>query len=836
MQRILGYLEDGSLPYFLLDGQTVILDDYLEIRPQDQMRLRAQVEAGKLGIGPWYILPDEFLVSGEALIRNLQFGRERMRLFGAEGSGEGYLPDMFGHTAQMGQILRGFGINRAIVWRGVDPPEDVFWWTDLSGEGLVTLFLPTGYCNVHLWETTTDETRLARHEAFLVAHKNPGPRLLLSGCDHLAPNADLGPRVAALGARIGKLADALPAPCKDGLPAVRGELRQTGRAYLLPDVASARMPIKQANAELQDLWERYVEPLMALQVLSGQPIELGFWREGWELILKNQPHDSICGCSIDEVHREMQARFSQARHLGNDLVERSLDSFAPQAPGVLLYNPSGWERSGWFEVALEMPLPGWGQIGSLPDPLAPEAYSLDGLPTIALGSEECQVFVADIDVPPNCHSVRRCHFLAYVRDLPPFGIRHLKLGPGPCVAKDAPSEILATENAISNKFYRLEVDAGTLNLHLNESQENILDLIRFVDGGDAGDEYSYSPPEEDRLKTAHYKDYSVTDVSAARATLEVVWQLQIPAALMPDRKRRAMLAATTEIRTRLTLEAESRIISCETTLENYAQDHRLRAVIATGLTKPEQLAGQVAFGFVEREPGRGLGQLPVPPGREATPPTFPHLGLLVAEGRDRAVQLLAPGLPEAEFIQGGSAIALTLLRCVGFLSRDDLRTRGGAAGPQVPTPEAQCEGPHLFHYALRFSGRQNEGRDGHRAWWDALPELDHARYRVRQRPTGGVRQPLAKGNPLPEKWLRNPPAGAITSAFKPACDGQGVVLRAFNPTTEPCLFPLEVPGGWSGFRCDLAEIEYGQAELDHQVVLGPGQITSVKMRPIGPKE
>ncbi|MBM3274175.1 MAG: alpha-mannosidase, partial [Candidatus Sericytochromatia bacterium] len=100
--RILELLESGRLPYFLLDGQTVMLDDHLEIRPQDEGRLQALVRDDRLGIGPWYILPDEFLVSGESIVRNLQFGRERMRRFGA-GDAVGYLPDMFGHTAQMPQ-------------------------------------------------------------------------------------------------------------------------------------------------------------------------------------------------------------------------------------------------------------------------------------------------------------------------------------------------------------------------------------------------------------------------------------------------------------------------------------------------------------------------------------------------------------------------------------------------------------------------------------------------------------------------------------------------------------------------------------------------------------
>lgn len=848
VKRILTDLETGRIPYFLLDGQTVMLDDYLEIRPQDEPRLQALARAGKLGIGPWYILPDEFLVSGEALVRNLLFGRERMERFGARDA-VGYLPDMFGHTAQMPQILRGFGMDRAVVWRGVWPPAEHFWWEDLSGDGIATVYLPTGYCNLHLWSKLEPQVRQQRHREFVAAHGLAGPHLLLSGCDHLAPNPDLSEVVREVeGARLGRIEDALPPPGRGSLPVIRGELRKMGRplAYILPDVASARMWIKQANAEVQDLWERSVEPLLALQVASGQQVDMGFWREGWELILKNQPHDSICGCSIDEVHREMGARFSQARELGLELVNRALDSFAPveDSPGVLLFNPTGWERTGWIEIVAEAPRlesrdeprPAPADSGADRAPGTPESAlawpeaHLEGLPCHFLGAEDTQTFFADILYHPDWKPVRRYRFLAYVDSLAPFGIAHFRLAPGKGDIGGAPADVQTAENAIENEHVRVEVSDGSLKLRLKDTGETLDDLIRFVDGGDAGDEYTYSPPVDDRLKMSHCSDYQVIEASPVRAVLELEHVLGIPAALTPDRTGRSKLAVKTAIRTRITVTAGSRVVEFESRLENWAQDHRLRVLVATGIGKPLEIVSEAAFGFVERGVSTGLGPLPVPPQAEAAPPTFPHLGVVAVEGERHSAQILAPGLPEAEVVMGGQAVAITLLRCVGWLSRDDLRTRGGGAGPQLPTPEAQCQGEHTFRYALRLGP---PGLETRRAWWDALPDLDHARHAVRIRSTGGPYKPLAGGAALPDTWLRTPPSAAVVSAVKPTVDGRGVVVRAFNPTLEPRSFPLQAPAGWTCVPCDMAECPHDSGAPACDVMLESGVVRTYRLAPAG---
>ena len=94
---------------FVLDGQAVLVEDYLALRPAQREALARAIRAGRVAIGPWYVQPDTLLASGESLIRNLLVGREVCASMGA-CSGVAYLPDSFGHPAQLPQLFAGFGL------------------------------------------------------------------------------------------------------------------------------------------------------------------------------------------------------------------------------------------------------------------------------------------------------------------------------------------------------------------------------------------------------------------------------------------------------------------------------------------------------------------------------------------------------------------------------------------------------------------------------------------------------------------------------------------------------------------------------------------------------
>jgi len=284
VDRVLDMLEAEPDFAFTLDGQLATIDDYLEIRPEQADRIRGHVKSGRLAIGPWQILMDEFLVSGETIVRNLEIGWHAAEAFGG-AMPVGYLPDMFGHVAQMPQILRRAGIRHAVVWRGVPAAIDrhAFDWVAPDGSTVRAEYLVGGYGNGAYLLAIPD--RLADKVARYVAASRPfyGDRSILAmyGTDHAVPSPALARIVADANAargdivvRIETLTDYIRAfdasvadpdsPDPEVAPVWTGELRSAARANMLMNVTSARIDIKAAAARAERTLERYAEPLAAL--------------------------------------------------------------------------------------------------------------------------------------------------------------------------------------------------------------------------------------------------------------------------------------------------------------------------------------------------------------------------------------------------------------------------------------------------------------------------------------------------------------------------------------------------------------------------------------------
>jgi alpha-mannosidase len=379
VDRILDMLEADPDFAFTLDGQLATIDDYLEIRPEQAERIRGHVQSGRLAIGPWQILMDEFLVSGETLVRNLETGWRRAEDFGGPMR-VGYLPDMFGHVAQMPQILRAAGLADAVVWRGIPAAIDrhAFRWEAPDGSWVRAEYLPSGYGNAAGMFAVPDRLEAAA-DRFLDWAKpwfGTDPVLAMYGTDHAAPVPELAALVsrlnevhAASNMRIGTLADYIgqAPPLTPDDPCWRGELRAGARANVLMGVASARIDIKQAAGRAETLLERYAEPLNALHV-SADAWPGAFLDLAWGKVIEDSAHDSICGCSIDPVVDQVLVRFSEAEQIAMTLTRRAALAAAGAVPrgSVAVLNPSPTPRAAlveaellvpedWAAVALELP-------------------------------------------------------------------------------------------------------------------------------------------------------------------------------------------------------------------------------------------------------------------------------------------------------------------------------------------------------------------------------------------------------------------------------------------------------------------------------------------------
>ena len=370
---------DASFTSFTLDGQAIVLEDYVEVRPENEGRLRELLAAGRLEVGPSYVLPDEILVGGESLVRNLLLGRRVCRRFGVEPSRAGYLPDSFGHPAQLPQILAGFGVRTFLFSRGLGDEIDdvgvVFRWRAGPDEVVACQMLPH-YDNFArlTWNHDAEERVQAIVGRFGEAVRRAGSReiLLADGSDHLPIEPELPGILEELertfGAefRIGRYDE--HSPEATGLPVHEGELVGSRLQNVLRGVDSARMYLKQANghAEQRLLSIETAAALRKLREDTQYPAD--DLRLAWRDLLRNHPHDSICGCSCDEVHRDMLVRYEQ---LGRtlDYVEREALGVGGALVNTLPYRRRRLVDGEVFELG--------GFSGARPEPFRSRCPSID---------------------------------------------------------------------------------------------------------------------------------------------------------------------------------------------------------------------------------------------------------------------------------------------------------------------------------------------------------------------------------------------------------------------------------------------------------------------------
>lgn len=736
---------DETFTHFLLDGQVAVIDDYLAIRPHERARLERLAASGRLAIGPWYTLPDEFLVSGETHIRNLRLGLQRADAIGG-AMRVGYLPDMFGHVAQMPQLFRLFGFDHAVVWRGV-PAAIVrtgFWWEAPDGSRVRAEYLPSGYGNGAMMPEDPEQFA-ARIEAWISDHHDTldgAPVLWMNGADHLAPQPFLPATIAAANAldgdrptfRITALSEHLQSAPTDGLAVWRGEMRSGARTNVLMGVTSNRIDVRIAVARAERALEQIAEPLAA-SLLPSDRYPHALFATAWQAMCRNAAHDSVCACSDDEVVASVLDRYAQARQIAEAIEEQSLRYLADHLShvGPVVVNPSARPRSGVVTVRFPgiEPWPGTQMIAVDPGEelrchlpmhqavaVIPEITGwtdrLDGASITRAGDTVTVVLhgdgsrgeiVADRSVVagylvdaaatgatearlvvlrPPTHDA-----LVAIDDVPASGWTPAT----PAARRDlSPRSIVVVEGtSLSNGLVTVAVDDtdGTFSI------DGISGLGRLVDGGDRGDTYNWCPTDLDTvIDRPESVRCTVEERGPLRARLRIDRTYLWPERAAPDGSRR-IGALTVEVATTLDLRSGERFVRVEVALDNRAEDHRLRMHFPL----PESATGsraECAFAVVERG-------LDAEGGPTETPlPTFPSRRFVEAGG----LTIVHEGLNEYELTgvdpSSGTAseLAVTLLRASRWLSAGPMPTRPLPAGPIVELHGSQCRGRHTMRFAI----------------------------------------------------------------------------------------------------------------------------------------
>ncbi|MEU8007546.1 glycosyl hydrolase-related protein [Catellatospora sp. NPDC049111] len=796
VEQVCDALDDKRLPSFHLDGQTITVTDVEAIDPALARRVRDHARAGRLSIGPWHVLADNQLVSGENLIRNLLAAR---RVAGGAGLATvGYCPDSFGHPADLPRILRGFGLDTALVWRGAPPQHARFRWRSPDGSEVYAV----NQCYYEpdvLWQEDGLAERIEAYAAKQRDRAGDGPQLLLNGADHLAPALDRPDPALTHSTLAEFFAD--PGHDREGAPVVDGELRYPGGwlTFLLPGTLSSRMYLKQANVAAQTLLESWVEPYLAQTGASASTV--GMLRHAWELLLANSPHDSICGCSVDEVHRENEVRFERVTQVGEHLLARSLQQLGldtrlygePSADSlsVLVANPHPRAVRGPVELDV-FSAPGRHVVGLC------DADGAD-VPFEVSEPEHTPLFCADLDLPPDTRPAAR-HRLVFVAEVGPSGRRGYQVLLGDSPAEQA--EPLAHP-------WRVDVaQDASLTLTDTRTDRVLPGLARLVDGGDAGDTYNYDPPRDDEQVTPR-----VTGVRAVCTPVRQVWHvdavLDLPQGLSADRSARAEQREPVAVTVTATLWRGVDRLDWAVAFDNTVGDHRLRAHFPTAAAA--DWAADTHFSVLRRPLSPPLGPLPTERAYEADCAVAPVHTWAATGG----VGVLTAGLPEVQCLlpAGAPELAVTVLRATGWLSRPDLRSRTTGAGPELPTPEAQC--------LRRVDAAIGVVLDTGEQDMAYAAALHRAPLRAWQ---------LRFGSPVPVQADGVGVTGATVTAVKPADDGDGIVLRVANVTGEAVTAAITGLDGRTVAECSLAEEPVAGQPDPGALVLGPYEVRSLRVR------
>jgi len=796
---------DPAFSYFTLDGQTVVVDDYLAVRPEQEETLRRLIGSGRIQVGPWYVLPDEFLVSGEATVRNLLQGTRSARSMGG-GMTIGYIPDSFGHIAMMPAILRGFGMENAVVYRGFggEPGQNSseYWWGSPDGSRCLMSHLYSNGYSAGYFHQESDAEIVGRFRGLkneLDARATTSHRLLLNGGDHHWPDPKLPVTLELLrGSFEGSyLHSTLPAYFDavrkeiGALPEVAGEFR-FGYRYafaVMGGVYSSRMYIKQANWRCQNLLQRYVEPLLVIARSQGLPSQAPLVHHAWRTLMQNHPHDSICGCSIDPVHREMMVRFRAVEDIGRSLLDRALEAIVPGDDGaagddrhLVVFNPSPLRRSGLAEADVRFHLQDI-VVGLNPDVVVgakrpgAKGFALkdargNEVPYQRLDrTEDYDISYTPYNYPRQSYAERH-RVLIDMHAMPSMGIAGLTIERRPKFPQYS-SSLKTGARFLENNHLRVEVNGrGEVTLHDKRSGRTYSGLNVFQDSGDVGDEYNYSYPRRDRVIRSRNAKVALVERGPLRGCLRVSTTMRIPVSATDDRKRRSTRMATLLIVSRLYLTHDGESLEFVTTVENSARDHRLRVLFPTG-ARTDRVFADSQFCIVERQQRTyKVKEFTI----EHPAAVAPMQRFVAATDGRRGLLVLTDGLPEYELVLDRQrTIAVTLLRCVGLLAGEDLLTRpGGKAGWHNETPDAQCPGTHTFRYALvPLDGPW----EGNLAMVNQASESFHLPFLVTRRKNGDL--PPLRGSLFS---MDNP--RVVFSALKETEEGGGTAIRLYNPSPQ----------------------------------------------------
>lgn len=807
---------------FLLDGQTSCLIDYLDIMPEKREALSMQIRAGRIVIGPWFVMPDTLLLSGESLVKNLQLGHRICREFGVEPMRVGYVTDIFGHCSQFPQILSGFGIDTALLHRGTACEEDEkteMLWVGADGtEVLIVRVSPDGgYHEDFPEKLDVSNEDLQEYVRKKQAMSVTGVMFALDGGDHHPAKADTLAKIKRINEMINntvcvhssiddfldELRSRFDAAATAGLKRYYGELRHPCKRgnsnYVFNGTASSRINLKQENDKIEYLLARNAEQMNVWSCLCGGNDQRRFLDLAWRYLLLNHPHDSIVGCSMDQVHRDMLYRFDQARMLAQNSVWESIQSIddvlntaAVGAGGrvVTVHNQSAVDIGPVIRFTFDVfedEVKEQHKKGVIPA-LFDEAGSPVKFCVVQVESGKWREPFVRKTKGETWHyhwakdmlkERKRYHVIA-AASVPAFGFKTWRIGFLPkrefdvLTLPETLEKSLAGKGIIENEYIILKANAdSSVDLFDKPSGRWYRGIHQIEDCGDKGQGWDHFYPANDVVvrstDPASISKLRITthSVDGLTASLTISYNIRIPAGLAPGRESRSKKMVTNKVRTIFTLDAGVRRVDCLTEIDNMAECHRMRAIFPTNIQCSTWL-GDTAFDIVERN----IKLRDTTGWLEQAREESPIKNFAAASDDDGAgFAVITKGLCEACIQDNPSrSLALTLFRSFS----ENLYG--------CWTQESQMKGKLMLEYSLvPFTCSP------HQRPVSLLHEAERLKIKVY-----ALTEDSKEGTIAPTGQFIKIAGSIVVSTIKTSEDGKGLVMRLYNPDAITRQFSVEL--------------------------------------------
>ncbi len=790
--RLIEVMEQNEdYTYYHMDGQYVVIDDYLEIRPHMRDRLLALVHAGRIQVGPWYILQDEYLTSGEANVRNMLYGIKLCREIGADPVETGYFPDAFGNISQAPQIVRGFGFDNAVFGRGLNDvgadnkiikengiTKSELLWRSPDGSEVMGVLFANWYHNA--MELPSDPEALKARIAAIVGSTSRFAQtdhlLGMNGCDHQPIQTNLH-KVIALANEVqdevivkqSNFKDYIEElrPYRDTFPVFEGEINGQLSAGACPLIctASAHVDIKQKNHDVQHLLERIAEPASMIAKLGGGEYSSDLFLYAWKKLMQNHPHDSICSCSCDEIYEEMKTRFAKSAACGEELRDAALDYLAATVNTA--------DADGDAAILVLSLEPGQSVVTVTANV---DLDLTDDTQAIAIFDEDGNEVAAKFTYIPNQFTYtlpkdrfRQPRFVnrfAIEMQVQMHGIGYRTFS----VKKQAASvktAISYTERSMENEFLAVSFNQnGTVDVTDKRSGRVYAGQNLFEDTRDVGNLYNYVQAQGDVAVTTAdaAAEIALHEISPWSVTFEVT----VPMAIDAD------------ITTFVTLSDKVARVDFKTVVTNRAENHRLRALFTSDIVT-EHVYAEGQFDVVRRD----ITPSPMWKNPCNAQRAQAFVTLESDTGTD-ALMVANRGLCEYEVLRDGrNTLAITLVRAVGEI---------GDWGV-FPAPLGQKKGTWTLEYSMipySVDNRAEAYREGYTFAYPAATAIGTTKHE-------GTLAATADYVRFDNEYVR-------MTAFKKAEERESAILRLFNTTGAPVSLTMDVPAFKQAWLTNLAEV------------------------------